>query len=269
MRTLVCLIASLMMVACAEDTATDSAPAAGSGLGGKLDEGAEGDVVTASDTLVDSDILVGSDTLVGSDAVSDYDGLLGQGDTLQDEDSAQPIDDMWSVARDVTVHRVVFPEGSEVPESYQYPNSAGTGFGLGGTEFWQKWPGGENPTYSFDMGSDNGKRCMYASARRFEAIMAVLPDSLVELKDQSAWSGSFFNWNDDYSNDSWSDGNGARLWAWRTSLVKWISQTNNDGSCYLPTLGMVEDLAADCLEQALSSDGQIQGCSAYGPNLMD
>jgi hypothetical protein len=133
---------------------------------------------------------------------------------------------------------------------------------MGGTEFWQKWSGGESPTFSFSAGSDNGRRCMYASARRFEAIMAVVPENLLTLKADSKWSGSFFNWNDDYSGDSWGDGSGARLWAWRTSLVKWISQTNNDGSCYLPTLKMVEDLAIDCLETAAEDDGQIQGCSA-------
>ena len=275
MRTFVCLIASLMLtVACAEDTATDSSTAAGSGLGGKLDEGAAGDVIVGSDTLVDSDALTSSDGVAISDSFSDSlagmgDSAIVEGDTALAGDGAEPVEDMWAIARDVTVHHVIFPEGSEVPATYDSPYAPGVGFSLGGTEFLPKGSGGENPTYSFYDGSDNGKRCMYASARRWEAIMAVVPEALVDLKAESAWSGSFFNWNDDYSNDSWGDGNGARLWAWRTSLVKWISQTNNDGSCFLPTLEMVETLAAECMEKAQNSDGEIQGCSAYAPDPMD
>lgn len=259
MRPLALTLAVLMMVACAEDAAVDSTAPGGSSGGGKFDEGAATDVVEASDTAMDSDTAMGSDSAMGDTAVI-------AGDASPTGDSAEPIDDMWSVARDVTVHRVVFPAGSPVPEGYDYPNSGGAPFSLGGTEFWQKWSGGQNPTYSFADGSDNGKRCMYASARRWEAIMAVVPESLVDLREQSGWGGSFFNWNDDYSNDSWGDGSGARLWAWRTSLVKWISQTNKDGSCYLPTLQMVEALVVDCMAQAESSDGEIQGCSAKEPN---
>ena len=133
-------------------------------------------------------------------------------------------------------------------------------FSLGGTEFWQKWSGGENPTYSFSDGSDNGKRCMYASARRWEAIMAVVPESLVKLREESNWGGSFFNWNDDYSQSDWGDGQSARLWAWRTTLIKWISQTSKDGSCFLPTLEMVEALSENCMQKANTGDGEIMGC---------
>ncbi len=262
MRALILILSLFMISACAEESTVDQTASGGTGLGGKLDEGAAGDTVSGADTVVDSDVVAGDTVVTSGDTIL-------TGDTLVETDADEPIDDMWSVARDVTVHRVVFPEGSPVPESYDYPNSGGVGFSLGGTEFWQKWSGGENPTYSFSDGSDNGKRCMYASARRWEAIMAVVPESLVKLREESNWGGSFFNWNDDYSNDSWGDGNGARLWAWRTSLVKWISQTNNDGSCYLPTLQMVEALAADCIERAESSEGEIQGCSAKEPDPFD
>ena len=117
------------------------------------------------------------------------------------------------------------------------------------------------PTYSYSEGTAAGQRCMYASARRFEAIMNDPPAAIVTLREESEWRGSFFNWNDDYSQSTWSDGSSARLWAWRTTLVKWISQTNKDGSCYLPTEGMVLDLATECLLTALQSDGEIQGCT--------
>ena len=82
------------------------------------------------------------------------------------------------------------------------------------------------------------------------------PASLVDLKERSNWGGSFFNWNDDYSLSDWGEGSSARLWAWRTTLIKWISQTNKDGSCFLPTLEMVESLAASCLSKLNCEAGQ-------------
>jgi hypothetical protein len=176
------------------------------------------------------------------------------------EQCAAPADP-YADARDVTLAHVVFPADMEAPASYDYPRA--DGFSLGGTEFWQKWPDGHNPTYSFSEGTDAGRRCMQAAAYRFEAIMAEPPQALVQLRDQSNWSGSFFNWNDDYSMSEWSDGSGARLWAWRTGLIKWISQTKRDGSCYLPTLDLVDRAAQDCLATAeRNGDGEIQGCSA-------
>lgn len=175
---------------------------------------------------------------------------------------ASCIVDPYAEARDVTKHRVTFPEGTPAPSSYDYPD--GGEFNLGGTEFWQKWSGGHNPTYSFSEGTDAGRRCMQASAIRFEEIMKDPPADLVKLDADTNWGGSFFNWNDDYSQPtSFGDARGARLWAWRTGLIKWISQTAKDGSCFLPTRELVERAAAACLQTATrNADGEIQGCSA-------
>ncbi|MDP6942583.1 MAG: hypothetical protein QF464_00410, partial [Myxococcota bacterium] len=168
--------------------------------------------------------------------------------------------DPYAMALDVTAHRVTFDEGVTADDySTPYP---GTGFSLSGHEFWQKWSGGKNPTYLFGEGSDYGKRCMVASAKRFEAIMSDPPQAIQDLKSGSNWGGSFFNWNDDYALSDWGDGTSARLWAWKTGLIKWISQTNRDGSCYLPTLEMVETLAEVCLERAAEAVGEIVGCKA-------
>jgi hypothetical protein len=208
-------------------------------------------LILASSLLVFGGCSEGS---VDPDPAGAYDPYGGK----MDEGAEDP----WAPAKDVTAHLVVFPDDHQSPAAYEWPQAGTTGFSMGGTEFWQKWSGGESPTFNFSVGSENGRRCMFASARRFEAIMAVLPENLVILKEDSNWGGSFFNWNDDYSNDSWGSATGARLWAWRTSLVKWISQTNKDGTCYLPTLRMVEDLALDCLEKAEVTGGEIQGCSA-------
>jgi hypothetical protein len=169
--------------------------------------------------------------------------------------------DPFTDARDVTKPVIMFPSGTLAPADYTRPN--GGEFSLGGTEFWQKWSGGHNPTYSYDDGTNLGKLCMQASAIRFEEIMKAPPADLVALKDTN-WSGSFFNWNDDFSDaSSWGSPSSARLWAWRTSLIKWISQTGKDGSCRLPTRELVEKAAKACLDTATRNmNGEIQGCQA-------
>lgn len=164
-----------------------------------------------------------------------------------------PVDD-YAQARDVTLEAVTI--GGDAL-SYEYP-SVDSGFNLAGTEFWQKWDGGHNPTYSYTEGTEAGRKCMLASAIRFEAIMADPPPSMVELRDNTNWSGRFFNWNDDFSQSTRS-AQGAVLWAWRTGLIKWISQTDRDGTCYLPTLEIVERAAAACFARG-GDDGEIQGC---------
>jgi hypothetical protein len=177
------------------------------------------------------------------------------------ERCAAPAGDPYAEARDVTKQRVTFPAGSIAPTDYAYPDAGTTGFNLGGTEFWQKWSGGHNPTYSFSEGTDAGRMCMQASAIRFEAILKDAPVELVKLNTETNWSGSFFNWNDDYSNPaSFGDASGARLWAWRTGLIKWISQTKKDGSCFLPTREMVIRAANACLQTGAGAAGEIQGC---------
>ena len=181
-----------------------------------------------------------------------------EADASEGEADAEPEVDHFAEARDVDKHRVVIDPDLPAP-AYDYPSA--DGFRLSGTEFWQKWPDGLNPTYSYSAGTELGRKCMLASAIRFEAIMADPPEALVQLRDESNWGGSFFNWNDDYSLSEWSDGSSAQLWAWRTGLIKWISQTNRDGSCYLPTRAIVEQAAEDCLDTAATDDGEIQGCS--------
>lgn len=176
-------------------------------------------------------------------------------------DACAATTDIYADARDVTKSFITFPVGAEAPTDYDYPD--GNGFSLGGTEFWQKWSGGHNPTYSFDEGTDAGRRCMQAAAIRFETIMADAPAELIQLRDTTNWSGSFFNWNDDYSGPgAYGDASSSRLWAWRTSLIKWISQTSKDGSCYLPTRELVIKVANACLATAASNNGEIQGCQA-------
>jgi len=180
------------------------------------------------------------------------------GGELPPADDEGPVGpDPFVQAFDVTLARIHIPEGTAVPD-YRFPDVEHVQ--LGGTESWQRWPGGHSPTFAYDEGTDAGRLCMYASMLRFETVMEAPPQALLTLLEQSDWSGRFFNWNDDYSLSTGRDASGARLWAWRTSLVKWISQTGQDHSCHLPTYEMVERLAERCLEAAERDGGAIEGC---------
>lgn len=175
---------------------------------------------------------------------------------------------------DVNEVRVVFPEGTKAPKSVTSYTSP-KGPGLGGIDWFQKWPGGVNASHNWEAGTDFGKRCMVASTARFEAIMKDPPEELVAfLAQYSGWSGRFYNWVDDYSGKS-PEGQGAsgdaskpRLWAWRTTLTKWIAQTSKDGSCLLPTRDMVIEYVKVCQSRLSEStenpgrlEGEIQGAS--------
>jgi len=213
-------------------------------------DGADGVFGTEDDDKFDTVEEVDAVPYVGEAAVSQ----------LHEATGARCAVDVYADARDVTKAHVVFPADAPAPTSYDYPD--GGDFHLNGTEFWQKWSGGKNPTYSFSDGTDAGRRCMQAAAIRFETIMKDPPAELVKLNADTNWSGSFFNWNDDYSNEnSYGDASGARLWAWRTSLIKWISQTKKDGSCLLPTRDLVIAAAKACLQTGAGAMGEIQGCS--------
>lgn len=212
-------------------------------------DGADGRFGTADDDRFDDVAEVDAVPYVGPAAVKQLHAASGERCAV----------DAYADARDVTKAHVVFPEGTPAPTSYDAPD--GGAFYLSGTEFWQKWEGGKNPTYSFSEGTDAGRRCMQASAIRFAAIMKDAPPELVKLDADTNWSGSFYNWNDDYSGpNAYGDASGARLWAWRTSLIKFISQTKKDGSCLLPTRDMVVRQAQACLATGASSMGEIQGC---------
>lgn len=195
-------------------------------------------------------------------------GRNAQGITWRDDDfeangceaTAETLKDVGAMV-DVTYVRPSLLE--PVPERYTSP-SVDT-VSMGGKEFWQKWPGGHTPTFSFSEGSEFGQRCMQASAERFTAIMDDLPEDIGKLQENTNWRGSFFNWNDDFSGEgSFGSAAGPRLWAWRTGLIKWISQTTSDGACFLPTKELVLEAAAKCLTKGENNDGEIQGCRAQG-----
>jgi|GEM_PF-2347248 len=163
-------------------------------------------------------------------------------------------------ALDVDKPLIIIAESVAVP-TYQRADGA-NGFSLGGTEFWQKWSGGHNPTYSYADGTEAGRKCMQASAIRFQALMADPPATYTYALEQTAWTGSHFNWNDDYSRaDASGRASGATLWAWRTGLMKFISQTGKNGECHLVTRAQLEAAGAVCAQVGRDSAGETQGCS--------
>lgn len=82
------------------------------------------------------------------------------------------------------------------------------------------------------------------------------------LQQLSGWSGSFYNWTDDYNHaQAYGQPSNGKLWSWRSGLTKWISASGSDGACYMPTRKMLVDYAAVCTEQSSSIDKQMQGCN--------
>lgn len=193
----------------------------------------------------------------------------GEDNLTQGERDERNMKRIAEAVKDVEQEHVTFGVRTKAPST-----SAGSGHraehaSLYGVDWFQKWSGGVSADHDWSKGTEYGKRCMWAATLRFEAIMKEAPAELVAfLGEYSAWSGSFYNWVDDYSgkgedgSEAYGDASGARLWAWRTGLSKWISQAAKDGSCYLPTKKMVIEYAGACKEHAASHDGQMQGCEA-------
>lgn len=289
MRLPAAFAAALAMTACVASDAPDSKDDVGLGAGKadgeELSDCQKREIVAYLNEGISADALEGAGihTRAANNLVAHRDGADGSFGTDDDDlfDSVEEVDsvdytgpaaftqlagatldrcsmpaDIYADARDVTKALISFPAGTVAPTSYDYPD--GGSFNLNGTEFWQKWSGGHNPTYSFGEGTDAGRLCLQASAIRFETIMKEPPAELVKLDADTNWSGSFYNWNDDYSQSDYGDGSAPRLWAWRTGLIKWISQTKKDGSCLLPTRDLVIKAATACLTYG----PEIQGCSA-------
>lgn len=166
-------------------------------------------------------------------------------------------------AADVEADHIVFPAGTEAPKGspssgYRSPK----GPSLYGVDWFQKWPGGVSADHDWSKGTEIGKRCMWAANLRFEAIMKNPPAELVAfLAEYTKWSGSFYNWVNDYSKpESSGDARAPSLWSWRTGLSKWISEAAKDGSCYLPTRSMVVKYVATCKAYAAEHNSEMQGC---------
>jgi len=177
------------------------------------------------------------------------------------------------MAKDVNLHHVAFTDATPIPESFDGPDGISP-VSLSGPEWWQRWSGGATQSFSWSAGTDYGKRCGQASAIRLQAIWEYEEagedgemrrpgrEAFQRLLDGSGWGGTMYNWTEDVSQGGYAVFSPASMWAWRTHAIKWINVVRADGSCDLPTLALVEAFADRCLEQAASSDGEIENCQA-------
>lgn len=199
----------------------------------------------------------------------------GCGDGGEGDATEPPAGDPWGLARDVHRMNAAFTDATPIPERGEHAD-APSPLWLAGPEWWQRWSGGVTQDFSWDNGSDYGKRCAVAASIRLRAIWdyeeegeggeAHRPgrEAFEALLDGSGWGGSMYNWIEDVSGGGYPSFDPASLWAWRTGTVKWITVVRPDGSCDLPTLEMVQEFSARCLEQAAGDDGEIEGCRVSG-----
>jgi hypothetical protein len=201
----------------------------------------------------------GTTTPDGSNG-SDEGLSVAQSNYTEEPEDKAAIAKIRAAVQDVNVSHVKFAASVAAPKNSVGGHSA-NGVRLGGVDWFQKWSGGVNADHSWSNGTELGKRCMWASLLRFEAISKDLPDEVTEfMSSYSAWGGGFYNWVDDYSKSESGDASQARLWAWRTGLTKWISATAKDGSCHLPTRSGLIKYVATCKEK-VAGGGEMQGCN--------
>jgi hypothetical protein len=129
-------------------------------------------------------------------------------------------------------------------------------FVIAGFEYWPYANG--TPNYPDDIlwnypeGTAPARACMAASRKRLKEILQNPPMELVQLKQAYGTQGTyaFYNWNNDYTGAS---GNGlaywTTLWMWEESFIKWVSETNTDGTCNIPTKDDLIQLASTCMTQ--------------------
>lgn len=202
--------------------------------------------------------------LIGCQATAEDDAAIDESN-LTEHDAA--LAGIREAVHDVDQEHVTFAPSVRAPRESAASGAKAGKTSLYGVDWYQKWAGGRASDHDWAIGSEFGKRCMWASVARFEAIMAAPPSELTTfLGEYGKWDGSFYNWNDDFGGSSaegkaaFGDAKGARLWAWRSSLVKWVSATAKDGSCYLPTRTMLMDFVTTCKAHAADNNGEMQGC---------
>lgn len=142
------------------------------------------------------------------------------------------------------------------------------GFSLGGYEYWPFKE--EQPIYpskvkwGYESGSAPAKKCMAAAKTALIEILKDPPAELLELKRKTGIS-SFFQWNNDYTDAPANamQSSGMRvLWLYNGRLMKWISETNKNGTCLIPERKDLRALARDCLKNLAANPGETLYCNA-------
>lgn len=145
------------------------------------------------------------------------------------------------------------------------------GFALTGFEYWQwkkpdPYAGGNEVAWGYNgdgqpktgvMPTDASRACMAESFRTLEAILQNDPPQ--ELKDLQEKHGvqQFWFWNNDMTDAKSSvkvPKNNSELWLFQGDrgdggLIKWISSTERDGTCKLPTRDDLVLFAKNCINK--------------------
>ena len=95
----------------------------------------------------------------------------GEDNLTQGERDERNMKRIREAVKDVEQEKVTFGVRTKAPSM-----SAGSGHSsehasLYGVDWFQKWSGGVNADHDWSKGTEFGKRCMWASTLRFEAIM--------------------------------------------------------------------------------------------------
>lgn len=154
--------------------------------------------------------------------------------------------DESEVAEDANLTSVRPTDETRPEESYI------NGFSIGGEEFWpykEAEPIYPNKVqWGFEAGSEPARKCMAEGMRALARILQDPPQSLLQLREKHGID-SFFQWNNDYTGAP-RDGMGRfrRIWLYESSLIKWISETNKDGTCMIQTKEDLDRFATRCLD---------------------
>lgn len=140
----------------------------------------------------------------------------------------------------------------------------GSGFYIQGEEYWP-WKEAQ-PIYpnkvqwGYEAGSAPAKKCTAAAKTALLNILRNPPAELVAMKAKTGID-TFFLWNQDYTGARADGIAGAPiLWLYEGGLMKWMHQTNRDGTCILPEAKDLRALARDC--NAKYVQGQKTQCNA-------
>ncbi len=149
------------------------------------------------------------------------------------------------------------------------------GFLVGGYEYWlwepyeskKEWPYPDHAPMSYGEGSAPAKKCIAAANKRLVQILKDgPPQELIDLKAAHSDVNNFWQWNNDYTGctkNQLAPKNLQSLWLWTykdangnvgVRRIKWISETNNDGMCRIPTREDLTAFAKKCM-------GQYPNCS--------
>lgn len=134
-----------------------------------------------------------------------------------------------------------------------FPKSTSVnGFSFSGCEYWPyKVEGSPYPDHiqwGCQSGSPAAQKCMALSMVELAKILQDPPAKLKEFSTKHRIT-SFFNWNNDLT-DAPADRGDRKpyLWIYRNNLIKWMSTTNRDGTCIIPTRSDLEKLATECMD---------------------